>query len=150
MQQDRLDKTWFGVLENIFCRMPVQYIIKEWDFRDMTLKMEPPVFIPRPETESLVDIVLENCDAARSYRILEICCGTGAISLALLKALKSVSIDKKVQIFVLFLRHYLELSSMTTHFRKYDCFTKFRTSTRTVPVVLYSAGNFLSDIRPHS
>lgn len=33
------------------CRMPVQYIIEEWDFRDLTLKLRPPVFIPRPETE---------------------------------------------------------------------------------------------------
>lgn len=33
------------------CRMPVQYVIEEWDFRDLTLKMRPPVFIPRPETE---------------------------------------------------------------------------------------------------
>lgn len=32
-------------------RMPVQYVIEEWDFRDLTLKMRPPVFIPRPETE---------------------------------------------------------------------------------------------------
>lgn len=31
--------------------MPVQYVIEEWDFRDLTLKMRPPVFIPRPETE---------------------------------------------------------------------------------------------------
>ena len=30
---------------------PVQYVLGEWDFRDLTLRMEPPVFIPRPETE---------------------------------------------------------------------------------------------------
>lgn len=29
----------------------MQYVIEEWDFRDLTLKMRPPVFIPRPETE---------------------------------------------------------------------------------------------------
>lgn len=42
------------VLKNtptMMCRMPVQYIIEEWDFRDLTLKMRPPVFIPRLETE---------------------------------------------------------------------------------------------------
>ncbi|MGH0184872.1 UNVERIFIED_CONTAM: hypothetical protein FKN15_015900 [Acipenser sinensis] len=33
-------------------RMPVQYVIEEWDFRELTLKMRPPVFIPRPETEA--------------------------------------------------------------------------------------------------
>ncbi|XP_025060126.1 hemK methyltransferase family member 1 isoform X2 [Alligator sinensis] len=35
-------------------RMPVQYVLGEWDFQDLTLKMRPPVFIPRPETESQV------------------------------------------------------------------------------------------------
>lgn len=41
------------MLINVFdwFRMPVQYVIEEWDFRDLTLKMRPPVFIPRPETE---------------------------------------------------------------------------------------------------
>lgn len=32
--------------------MPVQYVLGEWDFQDLTLKMKPPVFIPRPETEA--------------------------------------------------------------------------------------------------
>lgn len=32
-------------------RVPVQYIIGEWDFRYLTLAMKQPVFIPRPETE---------------------------------------------------------------------------------------------------
>ncbi|KAM6060670.1 MTRF1L release factor glutamine methyltransferase isoform 6-T10 [Theristicus caerulescens] len=35
-------------------RMPVQYVLGEWDFQDLTLQMRPPVFIPRPETESQV------------------------------------------------------------------------------------------------
>ncbi|XP_056606465.1 MTRF1L release factor glutamine methyltransferase isoform X2 [Triplophysa dalaica] len=70
--------------------MPVQYVIEEWDFRDLTLKMKPPVFIPRPETEELVGLVLENLRLIRgeSYgtdlRCLELGCGSGAISLSLL------------------------------------------------------------------
>ena len=32
-------------------RMPVQYVVGEWDFHDVNLKLVPPVFIPRPETE---------------------------------------------------------------------------------------------------
>lgn len=65
--------------------MPVQYIIGEWDFRDITLKLVPPVFIPRPETEIIVDIILKRLSYLQEahHEILEIGCGSGAISLAL-------------------------------------------------------------------
>lgn len=39
-----------------FCRMPVQYILGEWDFQGLSLKMQPPVFIPRPETEVSISL----------------------------------------------------------------------------------------------
>lgn len=74
------------------CRMPVQYIIGEWDFRDITVKLMPPIFIPRPETEILVDFVLKRLNSLQldSCEILEIGCGSGAISLALAHACEKV------------------------------------------------------------
>lgn len=72
--------------------MPVQYIVGEWDFRDVNLIMRPPVFIPRPETELLVDHVLKELEENKDVKeVLEICCGSGAISLSLLKARTDVS-----------------------------------------------------------
>ena len=46
------------------CRMPVQYILGEWDFQGLNLKMAPPVFIPRPETEVGVPAGLEGVQGA--------------------------------------------------------------------------------------
>ena len=66
--------------------MPIQYIIGEWDFHLITLKMRPPVFIPRPETESLVEIGLNRISNTSKPRVLEIGCGTGAISLSMLNS----------------------------------------------------------------
>lgn len=71
--------------------MPIQYIVGEWEFRDLLLKMQPPVFIPRPETEELVELILQQFDCKRTMRFLEVGCGTGAISLALLKPLPKVN-----------------------------------------------------------
>ncbi|XP_058534390.1 MTRF1L release factor glutamine methyltransferase isoform X2 [Ochotona princeps] len=75
-------------------RMPVQYILGEWDFRGLSLKMMPPVFIPRPETEELVEWVLEEVPqspcvtrAQGGPLILEVGCGSGAIALSLLSLL---------------------------------------------------------------
>lgn len=72
-------------------RMPVQYILGEWEFRDLLLKMKPPVFIPRPETEELVQLIIQQLDAEKDYKILEVGCGSGCISLSLLHSLPCVS-----------------------------------------------------------
>lgn len=85
-------------------RMPVQYILGEWDFCGLSLKMAPPVFIPRPETEELVEWVLEEVTqkpravgARGGPVILEVGCGSGAISLSLLSQLpqsRVIAVDK--------------------------------------------------------
>ncbi|KAM9859922.1 MTRF1L release factor glutamine methyltransferase [Aulostomus maculatus] len=77
-------------------RMPVQYVLEEWDFRDVTLKMKPPVFIPRPETEELVELVLgdlrmKSGNGDDPCTCLEVGCGSGAISLSLLTSLPQLT-----------------------------------------------------------
>ncbi|XP_037088199.1 MTRF1L release factor glutamine methyltransferase-like, partial [Pollicipes pollicipes] len=71
--------------------MPVQYIIGEWDFCDVTLKLRPPVFIPRPETEQLAQLAAERLRQRGGDRLLEVGCGSGALSVALLHWLPDVS-----------------------------------------------------------
>jgi len=68
-------------------RMPLQYIAGNWDFRSITLQVRPPVFIPRPETEQLVQIVLNNIPVEQEHqlRILEVGPGCGNICLSLLQ-----------------------------------------------------------------
>lgn len=60
-------------------------MLGEWCFRQLILKMSPPVFIPRPETEQLVDLVLAEIDIKKCTNILDLCCGSGAIALSLLQ-----------------------------------------------------------------
>eukprot|EP00047_Mylnosiga_fluctuans_P013127 m.29617 g.29617 ORF g.29617 m.29617 type:complete len:304 (-) comp4681_c0_seq2:200-1111(-) len=65
-------------------RWPVQYLVGDWDFCELTLAMRPPVLIPRPETEVLAMLMRSHLRATGASSILELGCGTGAISLALL------------------------------------------------------------------
>lgn len=67
-------------------RMPLQYILGNWDFHNITLAVRPPVFIPRPETEQLVDLVLDCLAPNQPQHLLEVGPGSGAVSLALLAA----------------------------------------------------------------
>lgn len=68
-------------------REPIQYIVGDTDFRNLTLKCDPRALIPRPETEELVDFVLEKLDsikpAGAPTRVLDLGTGTGAIAIAI-------------------------------------------------------------------
>lgn len=69
-------------------RKPVQMIVGEWSFLELTLAVRAPTLVPRPETEELVELALERCaalrDGGRPPRVLDVGCGTGAIGLAIL------------------------------------------------------------------
>ena len=62
---------------------PVAYILGYKDFWDIRLSVNPNVLIPRPDTETLVEFILEYTDKKASTRILDIGTGSGAIALAL-------------------------------------------------------------------
>lgn len=64
---------------------PVQHITGRAPFRYETLAVGPGVFIPRPETELLVDEVLTELSAMPSgkRRVVELCAGSGAITRSL-------------------------------------------------------------------
>ncbi|CAG5980033.1 unnamed protein product [Menidia menidia] len=97
LSQEKMEQVWQLCTKRL-SRMPVQYVIEEWDFRDLTLKMRPPVFIPRPETEELVELVLTDLQkklgpdisADSQQTCLEVGCGSGAVSLSLLKTLSQL------------------------------------------------------------
>lgn len=62
---------------------PLQYIIGKAGFWKQELIARAPVLIPRPETESLVELVLAYASERSALQILEVGTGSGAIALAL-------------------------------------------------------------------
>ncbi|HIA47715.1 MAG TPA: peptide chain release factor N(5)-glutamine methyltransferase [Candidatus Hydrogenedentes bacterium] len=70
---------------------PIAYILGEWEFYSMSLAIRPPMLVPRPETEHLVEAVLDLLPQPDA-RILEIGTGSGCISIAIAKHAPSCSI----------------------------------------------------------
>lgn len=62
---------------------PLQYLTGETGFRGLTLEVRPGVFIPRPETEVLVEKALEVLPAGRpGLNVLDLGCGCGSIAVS--------------------------------------------------------------------
>lgn len=98
------------VVENDIHRLqngePVQYVVGNAVFYDITLRVNSLVLIPRPETEELVQLLLQalsthssspNCEDTVGYdthscRVLDFCTGSGAIAIALAKHLPDAEI----------------------------------------------------------
>jgi len=71
---------------------PIQYILGETEFYGLSLKVNAAVLIPRPETEELVDWILNNKPPLNPL-ILDIGTGSGCIPIALSKKLPGASVD---------------------------------------------------------
>ena len=67
--------------------IPLQYIIGNVEFYGLKLLVNENVLIPRPETELLVETILQNHQQTNELKILDIGSGSGNISLALARNL---------------------------------------------------------------
>lgn len=85
--------------ENAFYKMcerralgePSAYIIGEKEFMSLNFKVNPSVLIPRPETELLVEHIIEKY-SGKSISILDLCTGSGAIAVSLAHFLPNAKI----------------------------------------------------------
>ncbi len=62
---------------------PLQHLTGLQAFRRITVTVRPGVFIPRPETEVLVDVALECLGERRGRVVVDVGTGTGAVALAI-------------------------------------------------------------------
>lgn len=84
------------LVERRVAREPLAYIFGEWGFRNLTLKVDRRVLVPRPETEVVVERCLELLRGLDTPAVLDVGTGSGAIALAIedeLPAARVTAID---------------------------------------------------------
>jgi len=72
--------------------MPAQYITGHQEFWGLDFVVSPAVLIPRPETEHLVETVLELARSVPTPRIVDVGTGSGCIALALASELQTAEV----------------------------------------------------------
>ncbi len=87
-----------GLVKRRAAREPVAYILGRRAFHDLELRVDARVLVPRPETESLVDAVLLFLKepTAPAGAVLDLCTGSGAIALAVAKALRARQAERPI------------------------------------------------------
>jgi len=67
-------------------REPLQHITGSTGFRYLTMHVEPGVFVPRPETEQVAQVAIDEAvrlaAAGRAPVVVDLCCGAGGIAVA--------------------------------------------------------------------
>ncbi len=72
--------------------IPVAYILGEKEFMGLTFRLNSDTLIPRPDTECLVEKIIEK-NTLSSPRILDLCTGSGCIGISLASFIKGARCD---------------------------------------------------------
>lgn len=77
-----------NIVDRLLKHEPLQYILGYEDFMGLRLNVNPSVLIPRPETQELVNIIIDREAKASDLSVLDAGTGSGAIAVALSRNLR--------------------------------------------------------------
>lgn len=74
---------WMRAVKRIAAHEPLQYVTGKAPFYGLLFDVNPSVLIPRPETEELVELVLQTFPENEPLRVIDFCTGSGCIPITL-------------------------------------------------------------------
>ncbi len=86
-------KRFMTILSELKNHKPIQYILGSTEFYGLKIRVNEHVLIPRPETEELVEEILQNTDKKAELNIIDIGTGSGCIAIALKKHLPEATVS---------------------------------------------------------
>ncbi|QAA31423.1 peptide chain release factor N(5)-glutamine methyltransferase [Clostridium manihotivorum] len=86
-------KEFYDLIEKRQNKMPIKYILESSEFFGVDLYIKQGVLIPRADTEILVEEVLGIIDSQKPLYICDLCCGSGAIGIAIAKNRENAKVD---------------------------------------------------------
>lgn len=86
------EEKYFKNVEKIGKGIPLQHITHQQEFMKMNFYVNQHVLIPRPDTENLVEEVIQIANKIKAKKILDLCTGSGAIAISLAKYIEDSQI----------------------------------------------------------
>ena len=85
---------WSAILSALKIEKPIQYLLGKTEFYGLKFKVNENVLIPRPETEELVYLIIDESQKAKveSLKILDIGTGSGCIAISLAKNIPNAEV----------------------------------------------------------
>ncbi|MDQ0371739.1 peptide chain release factor N(5)-glutamine methyltransferase [Cellulomonas humilata] len=97
---DGFAEEFAGLVERRRNREPLQHLVGSTGFRYLTLLVEPGVFVPRPETEVVAQVAIEEAARLTDPLVVDLCCGAGGIALSVateVPGARVVAVDLSVE-----------------------------------------------------
>ena len=97
--EQKYNQQFFHYIEQVVNGVPLQYITNKQEFMGLDFYVDENVLIPQPDTEVLVENVLDLCSKNKKkneVKILDLCTGSGAIAISLNKILSEKNIRNHI------------------------------------------------------
>ena len=90
---DKIVEEVQGNLKRLLQEEPIAYILGQWEFYGLPLHVTPDVLIPRDDTCAVADLAIHKAlFLDKDPRILDLCCGSGCIGLAIASRVKDAKV----------------------------------------------------------
>ena len=89
---NKQEKAYLENIEKMIKGVPLQHITHSQEFMKMNFYVNENVLIPRPDTEILVEEVINIAIKTNAKKILDLCTGSGAIAISLAKYIENSQI----------------------------------------------------------
>ena len=86
------ETNYIAILKQREIRYPLQYIFGKWDFYGRSFYVGPGVLVPRPDTETVVEVSLEFLKEKEKPTVLDLCTGSGCIGITIAKEMPESSV----------------------------------------------------------
>lgn len=86
------ERRYLEAVEQLVKGIPLQHITHRQEFMKMDFYVNNHVLIPRPDTEVLVEEVIQIAKKIKAKKILDLCTGSGAIAISLAKYIEGSQI----------------------------------------------------------